>query len=148
MCIIAAAHQQPKHPCTHQTTNRIISPRTTPPTLVRISPPHAILPPDTKGYDFSPNISGWKRPRDRPKVDGLIPASTTSILLGATPPMLPGWSLTDPSGRPLLADSHISNPSKALKTSQVNSILIQQRNHRRNKTIESSELIEILAKIT
>ena len=40
--LLAAAHQQPKHPRTHQATNRIISPTTTPPTLVRTSPSHAI----------------------------------------------------------------------------------------------------------
>ena len=50
-----------------------------------------------------------------PKRDGLIPSSTTSILLASVPPMLPGWSLTDPSGRPLLADCQRSNPSKLLK---------------------------------
>ena len=64
-----------------------------------------------------------------PKRDGLIPSSTTSILLASTPPMLPRWSLTDPSGRPLLADCQRSNPSKALKSSkssynQFNVILI------------------------
>ena len=66
VCILAAAHQQPKHPCTYQATNRIISPMTTPPTLVQISPPHAILPPVTKGNDFNPKIRGWKKPRVRP----------------------------------------------------------------------------------
>ena len=54
-----------------------------------------------------------------PKLDGLIQSSTTSILLASTPPMLPRWSLTDSSGRPLLADCQRSNSSKALKTSQV-----------------------------
>ena len=39
-CVLAAAHQQPKHPRTHQATNSIIPPTTTPPALVRISPPH------------------------------------------------------------------------------------------------------------
>ena len=38
-----------------------------------------------------------------PKLDGLIQSSTTSILLVSTPPMLPRWSLTDPSGRPFIA---------------------------------------------
>ena len=36
-----------------------------------------------------------------PKLDRLIPSTTTSILLASTPPMLPRWSLTDPSGGPL-----------------------------------------------
>ena len=45
---MAAAHHQPKHPRTHQATERIIPPTTTPPVLVRTSPPHAILPPCTK----------------------------------------------------------------------------------------------------
>ena len=52
------------------------------------------------------------------KLDGLIQSSTISILLASTPPMLPRWSLTDPSGRPLLADCLRSNPSKALKSSK------------------------------
>ena len=51
-----------------------------------------------------------------PKLDGLIQSSTISILLASIPPMLPRWSLTDPSGRPLLADCLRSNPSKALKS--------------------------------
>ena len=73
-----------------------------------------------------------------PKRDGLIPSSTTSILLASTPPMLPRWSLTDPSGRPLLADCQRSNPSKALK-SRKSSPLDRQTNdhehpyHRKNK---------------
>ena len=50
-----------------------------------------------------------------PKPDGLIQSSTTSTLLASTPSMLPRWSLTDPSGRPLFADCQRSNPSKALK---------------------------------
>ena len=58
-----------------------------------------------------------------PKLDGLIQSSTISILLASTPPMLPRWSLTDPSGRPLLADCLRSNPSKALKSSQVTECL-------------------------
>ena len=33
------------------------------------------------------------------KLDGLIPSITTSILLALTPPMLPRWYVTDPSGR-------------------------------------------------
>ena len=49
-----------------------------------------------------------------PKLDGLIQSSTTSIVLASTPPMLPRWSLTDPSGRPLLAESQRSNPRKAV----------------------------------
>ena len=65
-----------------------------------------------KVYDFNPIIHGSKR-------DGLIPSSTTSMLLASTSPMLPRWSLTDPSGRPLLADCQRSNPSKALKWSEV-----------------------------
>ena len=38
------------------------------------------------------------------KLDGLIPSSTTSILLASTPPMLPRWYVTDPfvSGLPTL----------------------------------------------
>ena len=66
-CVLPAAHQQPEHPWTHQATNCIISPTTMPPTLVRTSPPHAILPPCTKSlHDFIPNIHGWKRPSRRP----------------------------------------------------------------------------------
>ena len=53
-----------------------------------------------------------------PKRNGLIPSSTTSILLASTPPMLPRWFLTDHSGRCLLADCQRSNPSKALKSSK------------------------------
>ena len=37
--------------------------------------------------------------------------------------MLPRWSLTDPSGRPLLADCLRSNPSKARRSSQVRYII-------------------------
>ena len=58
-----------------------------------------------------------------PKLDGLIQSSTISILLASTPPMLPRWSVTDPSGRSLLADCLRSNPSKALKSSQVTECL-------------------------
>ena len=53
-----------------------------------------------------------------PKLDGLIQSSTTSILLASTLLMLARWSLTDPSGRPLLADCQRSNPSKAFKSSK------------------------------
>ena len=53
-----------------------------------------------------------------PKLDGLIQSSTISILLSSTPPMLPRWSLTDPSGRHLLEDYQRSNPSKVLKSSK------------------------------
>ena len=53
-----------------------------------------------------------------PKRDGLIQSSTISILLASTPPMLPRWSLTDSSGRRLLADCLLSNPSKARKSSK------------------------------
>ena len=53
-----------------------------------------------------------------PKLDGQIQSSMTSIMLASTPPMLPRWSLTDPSGRTLLADCQRSKPSKALKSSQ------------------------------
>ena len=59
--------------------------------------------PVRKVYDFNPNIHGWKRPRGRP------------ILLASTTSMLPRWSLTDPSGRPLFADCQRSDPSRALK---------------------------------
>ena len=55
-----------------------------------------------------------------PKLDGLIQSSTISILLASTSPMLPRWSLTNPSGRPLLADCLRSNPSKARKSSRPN----------------------------
>ena len=48
-----------------------------------------------------------------PKLNGLIPSSTTSILLASTPPMLPIWYLTDPSERPLLADCQRSNASNS-----------------------------------
>ena len=51
-----------------------------------------------------------------PKLDGQIQSSMTSILLASL--MLPRWYLTDPSGRPLLADCQRSNPSKALKSSK------------------------------
>ena len=56
-----------------------------------------------------------------PKLDGLIQSSTISILLASTPPMLPRWSLTDPSGSSLLADCQRSNPSKALKSNKSSS---------------------------
>ena len=69
-------------------------------------------------YDFNPIIHGWKRPKGRPKRDGLIPSSTISILLASTPPMLPIWYMTDPSRRSLLADCQRSNQSKALKSSK------------------------------
>ena len=65
-CVLAAAHQQPKYPWTHQATNRIISPTTTPPTLVRTPLTHVVLP-VRRVYDFNPNIHGWKRPRGPPK---------------------------------------------------------------------------------
>ena len=55
-----------------------------------------------------------------PRLDGLIQSSTISILLASTPPMLPRWSLTDPSGRTLLADCLRSNPNKALKSILAN----------------------------
>ena len=54
-----------------------------------------------------------------PKLDGLIQSSTISIMLASTPPMLPRWSLTDPSGRPLLADCLRSNPSKAQSSKSI-----------------------------
>ena len=93
-CVLAAAHHQPKHPSTHQATNRIISPTTT---LVRTSPSHIILPPCTKGLRLQSNNS-WLEitKRSPPKRDGLIPSSTTSIQLASTPPILPRWYLTDP----------------------------------------------------
>ena len=47
-------------------------------------------------------IHGWKSPRGRPKRDGLIPSSTTSILLASTP---------------------CSNPRKALKSSKSSHLL-------------------------
>ena len=53
-----------------------------------------------------------------PKLHGLIQSSTISILLASTPPMMPRWSLTDPSERSLLADCLRSNPSKARKSSK------------------------------
>ena len=55
-----------------------------------------------------------------PNLDGLIPSSTTSILLASTPPMLPRWSLTDPSGRRLLEDCQSSNPSNEIHLWCVN----------------------------
>ena len=82
-----------------------------------------------------------------PKLDGLIQSSTTSILLASTPPMLPRWSLTDPSGRPLLADGQNSNPSKALKSSQVsqlNSVLTGQSINLRKYHIKISYVIYII----
>ena len=60
------------------------------------------------------------------KLDGLIQSSTTSILLASTPPMLPRWSLTDPSGRPLLADCLRSNPSEALDSVVVSTTFCSQ----------------------
>ena len=53
-----------------------------------------------------------------PKPDGLIQSSTTSTQLASTPSMPHRWSMTDPSGRPLLADCQRSNPSMALKSSK------------------------------
>ena len=53
-----------------------------------------------------------------PKLDGLTPSRTSSIILAATLPMLPRWYLTDPSGRPLLTDCQRSDPSKAVKSSK------------------------------
>ena len=69
-------------------------------------------------FDFNPNIHGWKRPRGRPKTDGLIQSSTTSTQLVSTPSMPHRWSMTDPSGRPLFPDCQRSNPSMALKSSK------------------------------
>ena len=66
-------------------------------------------------YDFNTIIHGWKYQEVSTNLDGLIPSSTTSILLASTPPMPPRWSMTDPSGRPLLGDCQRSNPSKTLK---------------------------------
>ena len=54
-----------------------------------------------------------------PKPDGLIQSSTTSTQLASTPSMPHRWSMTDPSGRPLFPDCQRSNPSMALKSSQV-----------------------------
>ena len=53
-------------------------------------------------------------------INQLHQSSTISILLASTvdTTMLPTWSLTDPSGRPLLADCLRSNPSKGLKSSK------------------------------
>ena len=53
-----------------------------------------------------------------PKPDGRIQSNMISILLASTPSMPPRWSMTDPSGRPLLADCQRSNPSMALKSSK------------------------------
>ena len=69
-------------------------------------------------FDFNPTMVG----RDQeaaPKPDGLIQSSTTSTQLASTPSMPHRWSMTDPSGRPLFADCQRSNPSMALKSSQV-----------------------------
>ena len=82
-----------------------------------------------------------------PKLDGPIQSSTTSILLASTPPMLPRWSLIDSSGRPLLADCQRSNPSKALKSSQVsqlNSVLTGQSINLRKYHIKISYVIYII----
>ena len=57
-----------------------------------------------------------------PKPDGRTQSNTTSILLASTPSMPPSWSMTDPSGRPLFADCQRSNPSMALKSSQVSQV--------------------------
>ena len=55
-------------------------------------------------YDFNTNIMAGKDQEVAQKLDGLIPSSTTSILLASTPPMLPRWYVTDPfvSGLPTL----------------------------------------------
>ena len=44
-----------------------------------------------------------------PKLQGLIQSSTISILRASTPPMLPRWSLTDPSERSLLYTAKLAN---------------------------------------
>ena len=48
-------------------TNRIISPTTTPPTLVWTSPPHAILLPCTKGLRLQPNNSWLEKNKRSPQ---------------------------------------------------------------------------------
>ena len=64
---------------------------TTPPTMVRASPPHAILTPCTKTvWDFNPITSMVGKDQEAaPKLDELIQSSTISILLASTPSMLP-----------------------------------------------------------
>ena len=69
-----------------------------------------------------------------PKLDGLIQSSTTPILLASTPPILPRWYLTDPSGRPLLADCQSLNPSRALKSSVWSAFLTVTRRVNLHKT--------------
>ena len=105
-----------------------------PPTLVRTPSPH-VIPPVRMVYDFNPNIHDGKDQEVAPKLDGLIPSSTTSILLASTPPMLPIWSLPDPSGRPLLADCQRSTPSKALKSSKSSQLQSEQCFYCRNEKI-------------
>ena len=103
VCVLAAEHQQPKHPWTHQASNRIISPTTTPPTLVSdisyACHPHSLYEgsmlstqtfvflmssaPRTAYYQHS-----WLEKTKRSaqtKRDEMIPLST-SIMLASTPP--------------------------------------------------------------
>ena len=96
-------------------TNRIISPTTTMPTVVRTPYPRANPPSQYEGsMTLTLTFMAGKDQEFDPKLDGLIrpTSSTTFIMLASTPPMLPRWYLTDPSGRPLLADCQHSNPSK------------------------------------
>ena len=53
------------------------------------------------------------------KLDGLIPPSMTSMLLASTPPILPWWSWSDPSGRPFLMYCRRSNPSQVSKPKEL-----------------------------
>ena len=77
--------------------------------------------PARRVYDFNQTSMAERDLEAAPTLDGLIPSSTISILLASTPQMLPRWSLTDPSGKPLLADCLRSNPSKARKSSKSSS---------------------------
>ena len=63
-------------------------------------------------FDFNPNIHGWKIPRGRPKTRWANSIKHDLSLLASTPPMLPRWSLTDPSGKHLLVDCQRPNTSK------------------------------------
>ena len=75
--------------------------------------------PARRVYNLNPNIHSWKRPRGRPKTRWADAIKHDIIIrLASTPPMLPRWSLTDPSGRPLLADCLRSNSNKARKSSK------------------------------
>ena len=59
-----------------------------------------------------------------PKPDGRIQSNIISNLLASKPSMPQRWPVTDPSGRLLFADCQRSNPSMALKSSQVSQVIV------------------------